>query len=823
MNETVARPQFSSEVMRQGPGIRKAHMTSLVRVLNKEHGVKQLNILEVGSWAGASTITWAMAIKDLGLTGSVHCVDIWEPYFDLRANNAAIYQAMNSAADHGAIFQEFSRNISAAGVENIVHPTKGNSRDVLPGLAAESYHIIFIDGSHLYDDVCNDIIQARRLVVDGGIICGDDYELKIGLVNEATHRAALANSIDFVKDPSTGISYHPGVSQAIADIFDEVSVWDGLWAVRRNGPNFEKIDLSGYESGIPEHLRLGEEALLTERVRSELGFNIIRSRGKYIGCRHSLGTVDFSIPLDTLLQSYSRSDLIVATSLEEVSLRICEIKIAELNASEQSAPTIERLESQFGFNIIKYGARFIACRQSLGTVDFSIPLDTLLQSSSPSDLIVATSLEEASLRICETKIAELCASGTTAPAAELLESHFGFNIIKRGAQFVGCRESLGTVDFSIPLDTLPQSYSPSDLIVATSLEEVSLRICEIKIAELNASEQSAPTIERLESQFGFNIIKYGARFIACRQSLGTVDFSIPLDTLLQSSSPSDLIVAMSLEEVSRRICETKIAELNALERSAPAVELLESHFGFNIIKYGAQFVGCRQSLGTVDFSVPPDALLRSYSPSDLIVAPSLKEVSLRICETKIAELNAHKQSAPTIELLESHFGFNIVKHGARFIGCRQSLGTVDFSMPPEALLRSYSPSDLIVATSLKEVSLRICETKIAELSTSKQSAPAIELLDSHFGFNILKYGAQFIGCRQLIGEIAIARPLDTLLQGFSSEDFFVEQTREEVLLRICEIEKERLARVIAEGLDVNSSPETDFSQDSQRPFFHGHH
>ena len=115
-----------------------------------------------------------------------------------------------------------------------------------------------------------------------------------------------------------------------------------------------------------------------------------------------------------------------------------------------------------------------------------------------------------------------------------------------------------------------------------------------------------------------------------------------------------------------------------------------------------------------------------------------------------------------------------------------------------------------MATSPEELSLRICETKIAELNASKQLTPAAELLDSQFGFNIIKYGTQFIGARQSIGEIAFTHPLATLLQGFSSGDFFVEQTREEVLLRIYEIEKERLAGVIAQRLDVNSAPENEF-------------
>ncbi|HVR58283.1 MAG TPA: class I SAM-dependent methyltransferase [Pseudolabrys sp.] len=399
-------PQFSSEVMRQGPAIRKAHMTSLVRYLKERHGLQTVNVLEVGSWAGASTITWARAIKDLGLSGSVHCVDIWEPYFDLKANPADIYQKMNRAADHGVVFQEFRRNISAAGVEDIVTFTKGNSREVLPGLDKETYQIIFIDGSHLYDDILNDIVQAKRLVVEGGIVCGDDLELTANFVDPIVHREALAGNLDFTEDPSTGVSYHPGVSQAIADTFGEVSVWDGLWAVRRAGTGFEKLDHLDYKPRIPDHLRVSEKTALTELVRAELGFNIIRSQGMYIGCRQSVGFIDFSIPLDTLTQSHENSDLFVVTSIEDALLRICDLKISELKTAPKT-PVAELVDGNLGFNIVQRNGLYAACRQSLGEIDFTVPLEVLSQRNSADDFFVERTREEALLRICEIEKARL--------------------------------------------------------------------------------------------------------------------------------------------------------------------------------------------------------------------------------------------------------------------------------------------------------------------------------------------------------------------------------------------------------------------------------
>jgi predicted O-methyltransferase YrrM len=400
-------PQFSSEVMRQGPAIRKAHMTSLVRHLKEQHGLRTVNILEVGSWAGASTITWARAIKDLGLSGSVHCVDIWEPYFDLETNTAEIYEKMNRAANHGVIMQEFRRNITAAGVDDIVTVTKGNSRDVLPGLIEASYEIIFVDGSHLYADVYHDIVQAKRLVADGGIVCGDDFELPVDAVDQAFHRQKLSDNVDFTEDPSSGTSYHPGVSQAIADAFGEVSVWDGLWAVRRTRMGFETINHLEYEPQIPEHLNAGEMAALAELVRSELGFNIIRSQGSYIACRQSLGVVDFSLPLDVLTQAHASSDFFVTATLEDALLRLCGLTISRLRSEIEAETSVELVESHLGFNIVCTRGHYAACRQSLGPVDFSDPFRDLSQVYSEEDFFFGTTRDKVLLRICEIEQARL--------------------------------------------------------------------------------------------------------------------------------------------------------------------------------------------------------------------------------------------------------------------------------------------------------------------------------------------------------------------------------------------------------------------------------
>src|SRR6266403_5680313 len=41
-----------------------------------------VEILEIGSCAGGSAITWALALRQTGAAGKVTCVDPWKPYFN---------------------------------------------------------------------------------------------------------------------------------------------------------------------------------------------------------------------------------------------------------------------------------------------------------------------------------------------------------------------------------------------------------------------------------------------------------------------------------------------------------------------------------------------------------------------------------------------------------------------------------------------------------------------------------------------------------------------------------------------------------------------
>ena len=301
----------------QSPPIRHVYMWAVVRFL-VEKGLKPpLRILEVGSWAGASAITWAKALKAQPITGTVECVDSWTPYFDVTVQQEEKYKLMNDAARNGSVFELFRKNIRVAEVDDIVRYHRGTSREILPRLSDAWFHIVYIDGSHLYEDVLFDIKEACRLLADGGVLCGDDLELQLGEVVLADHLIALGQR----KDVSIGVqskgAYHPGVTQAVAELFPNVSAWEGFWAVRRKGNAWENIDLDISGISIPGHLK-GLPVFLEAHNQ----YNLFAVGERVLAIHQQLGPIDLSGSEKELTERYARRDLFFVPSRNDAAFRI---------------------------------------------------------------------------------------------------------------------------------------------------------------------------------------------------------------------------------------------------------------------------------------------------------------------------------------------------------------------------------------------------------------------------------------------------------------------------------------------------------------------
>ncbi len=252
------RPYFGRVMWAsQGLPLRHVVMQELVRLEASRQGTGPFHILEVGSWAGGSAITWAEALtRHHRANGRVVCVDPWKPYFDVKKRpDAAVYREMSDALANDTIYELFLHNITTAGHAGLVLPLRGAATSMLPALSRNYFDLVFVDGDHSYAAVLADIQAAAGLIKDGGLLCGDDLERQSFEIDQAYARTQIES--DYIRDPRSGHEYHPGVTLAVGELFGEVSQVAGCWAVRKRGTGWERVDMSPVgcsEDRIPAHL-----------------------------------------------------------------------------------------------------------------------------------------------------------------------------------------------------------------------------------------------------------------------------------------------------------------------------------------------------------------------------------------------------------------------------------------------------------------------------------------------------------------------------------------------------------------------------------------
>ena len=363
----------------QGVPERHQYFRPVVSCVARQRAGKGLEVLEIGSWAGASTLTWALALLQADAAGSVTCIDPWEPYFDVTKNTGEIYEDMNAATRHGLIVRLFEHNIRAAGVDTIVRAHRGRSRDVLPTLPDDSFDIIYIDGSHEFEDVCFDIDQAKRLVRHDGIICGDDLELEAAAVPEDELREAIKQNLDFDYSEAAKAHYHPGVTGAVAREFGAVGVWDGFWGIQRCGGEWIPPVLDLTALSLPDHIRSAAEQLrLVGRSETLLpprkpaspvpvltgsyrGYNLVAYNDRIYALQTSLGPVDATEGEAELERRFGRERVLFTDTNDVAKARIDSLETARELAGHAAATT-ENLRSQQS-QIDKIGAAL----EDLGT------------------------------------------------------------------------------------------------------------------------------------------------------------------------------------------------------------------------------------------------------------------------------------------------------------------------------------------------------------------------------------------------------------------------------------------------------------------------
>ena len=420
----------------QGPAIRHQYFGPLVECVATSTSRRDIQILEIGSWAGASAVSWAYAIKKLGRPGRVTCVDLWRPYFDLAVNGETHYREMDQAAK-GNIFQLFLHNIRASNVSKMIDYLVGSARDILPQLPSAKFDLVYIDGSHIYEDVRSDIQAAKRLLRRGGIVCGDDLELSKSDVDAKEHMAAVGLQRDYVYSHKAKGNYHPGVTEAVTVEFGEVSSWDGIWATRKTNSQWEKIELAGTMLQIPEHIRNAaqaetqeEQGPLVERVGETGKFNLVKMKEKFLAVAKETG------PMNLFLERIGERELVPVLWLGE---NVEEVREKALAFERQNLqPDVVLVEEIGRYNIVKAGERYLAVAKELG------PLNLFLERIGERELAPVLWLGESVEEVREKALA--FERQNLQPDVVLVEEIGRYNIVKAGERYLAVAKELGPLN-----------------------------------------------------------------------------------------------------------------------------------------------------------------------------------------------------------------------------------------------------------------------------------------------------------------------------------------------------------------------------------------
>ena len=277
---------FGERVMGiSGNLIRHLAFHSLVKWLKKNNKTnKKIKILEVGVWAGGSTISWLKALKKEKIDFEYFAIDTWLPGYDeehIKKNNH--YKLMNESTKDNLIFDCFKHNVRTElkSKSYKFKVIKGNSINVMKTLPSESFDLISIDGDHRYEACFSDLSEAKRLLIPGGLLVGDDLELKPSEIEQNDLNKDVNSGFEWINLDIPQGGYHPGVTKSVNECFDDVGYFEGLfYAAKSIDKNFYIPEINLPSKNVYKFYKLPYEKLPKWLMRSFK--NLLRPVKKFI-------------------------------------------------------------------------------------------------------------------------------------------------------------------------------------------------------------------------------------------------------------------------------------------------------------------------------------------------------------------------------------------------------------------------------------------------------------------------------------------------------------------------------------------------------------
>jgi predicted O-methyltransferase YrrM len=164
-------------------------------------------VVEIGSWQGRSTIALALGAKARG-GARVYAIDPHNGVKELEDR----YGVINT-------YDALLRNLSNAGVRELVQPIRETSHQARSKFADQSVNLIFIDGSHEFDDVIQDIADWTPALAKGAAVVFNDPSIPgvyRALVHSVLRRGNPFRRARLIEN-SLFFSYEPAAKRGLAD------------------------------------------------------------------------------------------------------------------------------------------------------------------------------------------------------------------------------------------------------------------------------------------------------------------------------------------------------------------------------------------------------------------------------------------------------------------------------------------------------------------------------------------------------------------------------------------------------------------------------
>ena len=138
-------------------------------------------LVELGSYFGESAVYMGKLLQERELDAAFYTVDVME--WDDWMNEEAWYNTRQEIRDHAWLVANQGKNLEAIirfhldkyGVEDRVRLIRGDSIETADRFAADSVRFVYLDTTHTYTRVRDEISAWHPKIEPGGIIAGDDF------------------------------------------------------------------------------------------------------------------------------------------------------------------------------------------------------------------------------------------------------------------------------------------------------------------------------------------------------------------------------------------------------------------------------------------------------------------------------------------------------------------------------------------------------------------------------------------------------------------------------------------------------------------------